>query len=149
MTFWRHTYVSFTDIAKLYQNYAQLDFTSSSTNLHVIFSTSANPPITVICRQVPWSMASQTAVGLVSISGGLVASAEQSFPMKFASQTQTPNRVWIQQCQTWGLCPGIPTGSYKKRGTTFCGKLDSQLPLPVRSFKDPPGPYCQNLSPRI
>ena len=26
----------------------------------------------------------------------------------------------------------------KIRGTTFCGKLDGELPLPVRSFKDPP-----------
>ena len=26
----------------------------------------------------------------------------------------------------------------KKRGTTFCGKLDGELPLPLRSFKDPP-----------
>ena len=26
----------------------------------------------------------------------------------------------------------------KKRGTTFCGKLDGELPLPVKSFKDPP-----------
>ena len=26
----------------------------------------------------------------------------------------------------------------KKRGTTFCGKLDVELPLPVRSFKEPP-----------
>ena len=33
---------------------------------------------------------------------------------------------------------GMPTGSHKKRGTTFCGKLDGELPLPVRSFKDPP-----------
>ena len=33
---------------------------------------------------------------------------------------------------------GMPTGSHKKRGTTFCSKLDGELPLPVRSFKDPP-----------
>ena len=36
---------------------------------------------------------------------------------------------------------GMPTGSHKKRGTTFCGKLGGELPLPVRSFKDPPPPY--------
>ena len=35
---------------------------------------------------------------------------------------------------------GMPTGSHKKRGTTFCGKLDGELTLSVRSFKDPP-PY--------
>ena len=29
-------------------------------------------------------------------------------------------------------------GSHKKIGTTFCGKLDGELLLPVRSFKDPP-----------
>ena len=33
---------------------------------------------------------------------------------------------------------GMPTGSHKKRGSTFCGKLDGELLLPVRSFKDPP-----------
>ena len=33
---------------------------------------------------------------------------------------------------------GMPMGSHKKRGTTFCGKLDGELPLLVRSFKDPP-----------
>ena len=32
----------------------------------------------------------------------------------------------------------MPTVSHKKRGTTCCGKLDGELPLPVRSFKDPP-----------
>ena len=32
----------------------------------------------------------------------------------------------------------MPTRSQKKGGTTFCSKLDSKLPLPVRSFKDPP-----------
>ena len=33
---------------------------------------------------------------------------------------------------------GMPTGSPKKKGSTFCGKLDGELPLPVRSFKGPP-----------
>ena len=36
---------------------------------------------------------------------------------------------------------GMPTGSNKIRGTTFCGKLDGELPLPVRSSEDPL--YCQ------
>ena len=36
------------------------------------------------------------------------------------------------------LLAGMPTGSHKKRRTTFCGKLEGELPLPVRSFKDPP-----------
>ena len=36
------------------------------------------------------------------------------------------------------LDTGMPMGSHKKRGTTFCGKLDGELVLPVRSFKDPP-----------
>ena len=31
----------------------------------------------------------------------------------------------------------MPTGSHKKRGTTIGGKPDGELPLPVRSFKDP------------
>ena len=35
-------------------------------------------------------------------------------------------------------CTGMPTGSHKKRRTTFCGRLEGELPLPVRSFKDPP-----------
>ena len=26
----------------------------------------------------------------------------------------------------------------KKRRTTFCGKVDGELPIPVRRFKDPP-----------
>ena len=46
-------------------------------------------------------------------------------------------------CLTVYLSAGMPTGSHKKRGTTFCGKLDGELPLPVRSVKDPP--YCQKI----
>ena len=39
----------------------------------------------------------------------------------------------------------MPTGSHKKRGTTFCGKLDGELPLlQVRSFKDPPPNTVRN-----
>ena len=33
---------------------------------------------------------------------------------------------------------GMPTGSHKKRGTTGRLTRDGELPLPVRSFKDPP-----------
>ena len=36
------------------------------------------------------------------------------------------------------LKSGMPTGSHKKRGTTGRLTRDSELPLPVRSFKDPP-----------
>ena len=46
-------------------------------------------------------------------------------------------------CLTVYLSAGMPMGSHKKRGTTFCGKLDGELPLPVRSVKDPP--YCQKI----
>ena len=37
--------------------------------------------------------------------------------------------LFIQGCQREVI---------KKRGTTFCVKLDGELPLLVRSFKDPP-----------
>ena len=33
---------------------------------------------------------------------------------------------------------GMPTGTHKKRGTTGRLTRDGELPLPVRSFKDPP-----------
>ena len=46
-------------------------------------------------------------------------------------------------CLTVSLSAGMPTGCHKKRGTTFCGKLDGELPLPVRSVKDPP--YYQKI----
>ena len=52
---------------------------------------------------------------------------------------------WRNECvkseKKGPIIAGMPTGSHKKRGTTFCGKLDGELPsLPVRSFKDPPPP---------
>ena len=50
-------------------------------------------------------------------------------------------------CLTVYLSAGMATGSHKKRGTTFCGKLDGELPLPERSVKDPH--TVKKLSPRI
>ena len=39
------------------------------------------------------------------------------------------------------LLSGMPTRSHKKRGTTFCCKLDSELPSPP--------PYCQKFTEQI
>ena len=38
----------------------------------------------------------------------------------------------------------MPTGSHKKRGTTGRLTRDGELPLPVRSFKDPPANTVRN-----